>query len=145
MCRCVDLRKTPEIRMAKPVMSPPLSHSHSHSRSQSPSPLSQSHEDDDDDAGTSHDEQLSPQQPLPEQTSSHVGAGLATSTQPLKSLGQKRRRVTRACDECRRKKIKCDGKQPCTHCTVYSYGQYASGADAEVRSAAGGASFRSHR
>jgi hypothetical protein len=30
--------------------------------------------------------------------------------------------VTRACDECRRKKIKCDGKQPCTHCTVYSYG-----------------------
>lgn len=36
---------------------------------------------------------------------------------------QKRRRVTRACDECRRKKIKCDGKQPCTHCTVYSYGR----------------------
>ncbi|CZT49777.1 related to transcriptional activator Mut3p [Rhynchosporium secalis] len=39
------------------------------------------------------------------------------NTAPL----QKRRRVTRACDECRRKKIKCDGKQPCTHCTVYSY------------------------
>lgn len=39
---------------------------------------------------------------------------------------QKRRRVTRACDECRRKKIKCDGKQPCTHCTVYSYGMAAS-------------------
>jgi len=38
---------------------------------------------------------------------------------------QKRRRVTRACDECRRKKIKCDGKQPCTHCSVYSYGIYA--------------------
>ncbi len=37
---------------------------------------------------------------------------------------QKRRRVTRACDECRRKKIKCDGKQPCTHCSVYSYGMY---------------------
>lgn len=36
---------------------------------------------------------------------------------------QKRRRVGRACDECRRKKIKCDGKQPCTHCTVYSYGR----------------------
>lgn len=35
---------------------------------------------------------------------------------------QQRRRVTRACDECRRKKIKCDGKQPCTHCQVYSYG-----------------------
>lgn len=37
------------------------------------------------------------------------------------TTAQKRRRVTRACDECRRKKIKCDGKQPCTHCTVYSY------------------------
>ena len=36
---------------------------------------------------------------------------------------QKRRRVTRACDECRRKKIKCDGKQPCVHCTVYSYSE----------------------
>jgi hypothetical protein len=33
--------------------------------------------------------------------------------------------VTRACDECRRKKIKCDGKQPCTHCTVYSYGEFS--------------------
>jgi hypothetical protein len=43
----------------------------------------------------------------------------APRPQPL----QKRRRVTRACDECRRKKIKCDGKQPCTHCTVYSYGK----------------------
>lgn len=34
---------------------------------------------------------------------------------------QKRRRVTRACDNCRLKKVKCDGKQPCIHCTVYSY------------------------
>ena len=42
---------------------------------------------------------------------------------------QKRRRVTRACDECRRKKIKCDGKQPCTHCTVYSYGMYPADPD----------------
>jgi hypothetical protein len=45
--------------------------------------------------------------------------GQGSKPQPL----QKRRRVTRACDECRRKKIKCDGKQPCTHCTVYSYGK----------------------
>jgi hypothetical protein len=44
-----------------------------------------------------------------------------SAAKPLGHL-QKRRRVTRACDECRRKKIKCDGKQPCTHCTVYSYG-----------------------
>jgi hypothetical protein len=44
--------------------------------------------------------------------------------QPPKPQPQKRRRVTRACDECRRKKIKCDGKQPCMHCTVYSYGKF---------------------
>ncbi|KAH7318516.1 fungal-specific transcription factor domain-containing protein [Stachybotrys elegans] len=30
----------------------------------------------------------------------------------------KRRRIARACDMCRKKKIKCDGKMPaCTHCT----------------------------
>lgn len=46
--------------------------------------------------------------------------GADGSSQPI----QKRRRVTRACDECRRKKIKCDGKQPCTHCSVYSYGRF---------------------
>jgi hypothetical protein len=62
-------------------------------------------------------------------------ADVAEQTSPIEDSGpeqqpqkaavgptQKRRRVTRACDECRRKKIKCDGKQPCTHCTVYSYG-----------------------
>ncbi|KAF1842958.1 uncharacterized protein K460DRAFT_356749 [Cucurbitaria berberidis CBS 394.84] len=49
--------------------------------------------------------------------SNDVGYDQAPRPQPM----QKRRRVTRACDECRRKKIKCDGKQPCTHCTVYSY------------------------
>ena len=58
------------------------------------------------------------------QTSPSGDGGIASSSQlpkiPLPM--QKRRRVTRACDECRRKKIKCDGKQPCTHCTVYSYG-----------------------
>ncbi|KAJ5208989.1 hypothetical protein N7449_003368 [Penicillium cf. viridicatum] len=45
----------------------------------------------------------------------------ASTTDPKSLPAQKRRRVGRACDECRRKKIKCDGKQPCTHCTVYSY------------------------
>jgi hypothetical protein len=55
--------------------------------------------------------------------------GTSTSpSQPTRAVPpmQKRRRVTRACDECRRKKIKCDGKQPCTHCTVYSYGKFTS-------------------
>ncbi|KAF3928863.1 hypothetical protein ABW20_dc0104604 [Dactylellina cionopaga] len=46
----------------------------------------------------------------------------SSSTHPLKPVPlQKRRRVTRACDVCRKKKIKCDGLQPCTHCSVYSY------------------------
>jgi hypothetical protein len=48
---------------------------------------------------------------------------LAEEDTPRPQPLQKRRRVTRACDECRRKKIKCDGQQPCTHCTVYSYGK----------------------
>lgn len=47
----------------------------------------------------------------------------ALSSSTIPTPVQKRRRVTRACDECRRKKIKCDGKQPCTHCSVYSYGE----------------------
>lgn len=52
------------------------------------------------------------------------GAHLAGSGDtPMPMPVHKRRRVTRACDECRRKKIKCDGKQPCTHCSVYSYGK----------------------
>lgn len=52
----------------------------------------------------------------------HLGDGKPGPTGKGSAHHQKRRRVTRACDECRRKKIKCDGKQPCTHCTVYSYG-----------------------
>lgn len=65
--------------------------------------------------------------PPPVQTAPPSIAGSSTaSSVPIKTPLplQKRRRVTRACDECRRKKIKCDGKQPCTHCTVYSYGSY---------------------
>ena len=52
------------------------------------------------------------------------GAGKPVSAVKPFVRAHKRRRVTRACDECRRKKIKCDGKQPCTHCTVYSYGEH---------------------
>jgi hypothetical protein len=32
----------------------------------------------------------------------------------------KRRRISRACDDCRRKKIKCDGKQPCSSCAEFN-------------------------
>lgn len=54
----------------------------------------------------------------------HDDDNASASNSNLAMPMQKRRRVTRACDECRRKKIKCDGKQPCTHCSVYSYGRY---------------------
>ncbi|KAF2864289.1 hypothetical protein K470DRAFT_239136 [Piedraia hortae CBS 480.64] len=40
---------------------------------------------------------------------------------PPQPQATKRRRITRACDECRRKKIKCDGNHPCAHCLAYSY------------------------
>ncbi|KAF6825568.1 C6 transcription factor [Colletotrichum plurivorum] len=60
----------------------------------------------------------------PSPSGSHSGSDVDEKAQPGDAPNapvQKRRRVTRACDECRRKKIKCDGKQPCTHCSVYSY------------------------
>ncbi|KAK7935441.1 Activator of stress protein 1 [Apiospora marii] len=62
--------------------------------------------------GQSEDESSAPSQ--------QKGKAVDNGENPTAPL-QKRRRVTRACDECRRKKIKCDGKQPCTHCQVYSY------------------------
>ncbi|KAI8981687.1 hypothetical protein BDF20DRAFT_818191, partial [Mycotypha africana] len=34
-----------------------------------------------------------------------------------KSLGgSKRVKISRACDECRKRKVKCDGAQPCGRC-----------------------------
>ena len=85
-------------------------------------------EEYDDESNMGPESQWSPrgQQHSDDPTSpSPVQAAAASSSQGSKVPPplQKRRRVTRACDECRRKKIKCDGKQPCTHCTVYSYGQ----------------------
>ncbi|CAO1623744.1 unnamed protein product [Jaminaea pallidilutea] len=48
----------------------------------------------------------------------------ATNDDDLDAQG-KRRRVQRACDVCRRKKIRCDGLQPdkmkCTNCSVYGH------------------------
>ncbi|SCU95934.1 LAFA_0G03268g1_1 [Lachancea sp. 'fantastica'] len=36
-------------------------------------------------------------------------------------LQPKRLRVPRACDVCRQRKVRCDGRRPCIHCTVYSH------------------------
>ncbi|PWY92343.1 hypothetical protein BO70DRAFT_357455 [Aspergillus heteromorphus CBS 117.55] len=67
-----------------------------------------------------HDHDVSPDQFAPDLSGKDDALGDAKPVKDHLPM-QKRRRVTRACDECRRKKIKCDGKQPCTHCTVYSY------------------------
>lgn len=91
-----------------------MASSHNLESSDHSSPESYELEDDSNEASSA-------QWPLPGQTASDgtLPSQPTRATQPM----QKRRRVTRACDECRRKKIKCDGKQPCTHCTVYSYGK----------------------
>ncbi|KAL8727965.1 MAG: hypothetical protein Q9166_005730 [cf. Caloplaca sp. 2 TL-2023] len=86
-------------------------------------PTSPSTAESDDEPSESHDGQWStPQQSQNHQSGTGASHAPNHSGSPNASAAmQKRRRVTRACDECRRKKIKCDGKQPCTHCTVYSY------------------------
>lgn len=81
-------------------------------------------EDYSDGGDSIDDEQDFKQEHEPSQVSPSTASGAPSKNAPSAKLPahlQKRRRVTRACDECRRKKIKCDGKQPCTHCTVYSY------------------------
>lgn len=85
-----------------------------------------SSEDDYEDEAVTPEAQWHSQKQGSSNAMTSVGGSLPSSTQPSQVLMpmQKRRRVTRACDECRRKKIKCDGKQPCTHCTVYSYGRF---------------------
>jgi hypothetical protein len=89
---------------------------------------------EDESAGMSQDEFASPSDSAksPAQASvkpeSDDASGVQDDVADAPSMPlQKRRRVTRACDECRRKKIKCDGKQPCTHCSIYSYGNLVMG------------------
>ena len=85
-------------------------------------------EEYDDHASDAEGSGIEDQDVKQEHDTSPNGAGDGVGAPHVKPLShlQKRRRVTRACDECRRKKIKCDGKQPCTHCTVYSYGKRCS-------------------
>ncbi|KAL8714128.1 MAG: hypothetical protein Q9220_001856 [cf. Caloplaca sp. 1 TL-2023] len=88
------------------------------------SPASSSADDGPGDSNEGHWASSQQSQHDRSNTAGDHAANSSGSPEPATSM-QKRRRVTRACDECRRKKIKCDGKQPCTHCTVYSYGQYS--------------------
>ncbi|KAJ2161507.1 hypothetical protein GGF46_001446 [Coemansia sp. RSA 552] len=47
--------------------------------------------------------------------SAHWGG--ASDDAASRSAASKRQRISRACDRCRRKKVKCDGRRPiCTHC-----------------------------
>ncbi|KAL8842069.1 MAG: hypothetical protein Q9170_000672 [Blastenia crenularia] len=84
------------------------------------SPVVSSADASDNDPGDPYEAQwASSQQFRSGQPSPAVDSAADGSKLPTKL--PKRRRVTRACDECRRKKIKCDGKLPCSHCTVYTY------------------------
>ncbi|KAJ2724225.1 hypothetical protein GGI07_002095 [Coemansia sp. Benny D115] len=64
-----------------------------------------------------------PQQQQQQQQQQWSGADSSASGTPNDpaSLDGKRQRVSRACDRCRQKKVKCDGKRPvCTHCEAIS-------------------------
>ncbi|ORY82079.1 fungal-specific transcription factor domain-domain-containing protein [Protomyces lactucae-debilis] len=48
-------------------------------------------------------------------------AGEHEGEQTAESMAEsKRRRIAKACDSCRRKKIKCSGENPCSNCSTYS-------------------------
>ncbi|KAI9738136.1 MAG: hypothetical protein M1818_005565 [Claussenomyces sp. TS43310] len=94
------------------------------SRSRSPGPSSPESLEVEDDYSSNHTAAAQWQAQQDQQSPNGTNSPTTQQPRPTPPI-QKRRRVTRACDECRRKKIKCDGKQPCTHCTVYSYGTYS--------------------
>jgi hypothetical protein len=57
-----------------------------------------------------------------------IGGEMSDSWQNSDSSSQQpgqtfKTRVGRACDECRTRKIKCDGKQPCLHCILLNYSE----------------------
>ena len=73
---------------------------------QSPDP-SPSDQHEDDSPWQAHEQHGVDSNPGTPEADTPTGEKSNNSAAPM----QKRRRVTRACDECRRKKIKCDGKQ----------------------------------
>lgn len=42
----------------------------------------------------------------------------------VRAARRKIQRISRACDRCRRKKIRCNGAQPCTCCKTYDEGEW---------------------
>ncbi|KAJ2357243.1 hypothetical protein GGF43_001582 [Coemansia sp. RSA 2618] len=66
-----------------------------------------------------HSSAGSPAPPLQADTPNidHGGETADEAASGYLSLHSKRQRISRACDRCRRKKVKCDGRRPiCTHC-----------------------------
>lgn len=51
-------------------------------------------------------------------------SSLSQTPHPAKGSPTTPKRVTRACHTCRRKKIKCGGKQPCVHCAQNGHGNF---------------------
>lgn len=58
-----------------------------------------------------------PRKPRAKKKSS-PGEGSGTNTKTIKAPGSTTERVAQACDRCRAKKVKCDGRQPCSSCAA---------------------------
>ncbi|KAI1855945.1 hypothetical protein JX265_012028 [Neoarthrinium moseri] len=59
---------------------------------------------------------------LSEDLSDDPSPRLESQNGPGKHSARKRRKTTKACDDCRRRKIKCDGRQPCSSCADFNSG-----------------------
>ncbi|KAI9150376.1 Activator of stress protein [Paramyrothecium foliicola] len=61
-----------------------------------------------------------PRTPADVQSGSPQSANQEADASAGGATSHKRRRISRACDDCRRKKIKCDGRQPCSSCAEFN-------------------------
>ncbi|KAI0199958.1 fungal-specific transcription factor domain-containing protein [Astrocystis sublimbata] len=111
---------TPSASPSQPPADRAATRSPTTDRVTSPAAATVADQPDDTNSTTRASETQSPRETPQDQDDTELPSDSSSRPTPQLPL-QQRRRVTRACDECRRKKIKCDGKQPCTHCQVYSY------------------------
>ncbi|KAI6781426.1 Xylanolytic transcriptional activator-like protein [Emericellopsis cladophorae] len=64
--------------------------------------------------------------PLTRQTPGPKNRQQSFSSARGSASGQVRRRISRACDQCNQLRTKCDGQNPCAHCTEFGLGcEYA--------------------
>lgn len=57
---------------------------------------------------------------VPESAQLSAHDGLDKKRPSTKLTGPPRKRTTRACDQCNHLRTKCDGQNPCAHCTGMS-------------------------